>query len=97
MSFLASSSEKPLIWRRPSRTAWVEQMSPAMPAWVEWRRDDTRADKGPTSSPTKHGLARVWQLMLPKSDKSDFGGRGLSALASQDAKRPRCLGWKGEG
>ena len=29
----ASSSEKPLIWRKPSRSAWVARMSSCISAW----------------------------------------------------------------
>ena len=34
----ASSSRKPLIWRKPRRTAWVERMSSRISAWAGWRR-----------------------------------------------------------
>ena len=35
---LASSSRNPLIWRKPSRTAWVERISSRMSALAGWRR-----------------------------------------------------------
>ena len=33
-----SSCEKPLIWRKPSRNAWSERMSPPIAAWRGCRR-----------------------------------------------------------